>query len=114
MRRSRPLLVTATAAVIALGGLAGAQAQVISSTDDGTAPLTAAEFPQMQAQNILDALSNTDPVSPGTPNGYHNGYAGLGFDDPDFDGSARRVFVLDCSTLTNGCDSGSAPASRIN
>ena len=74
--------------------------------------MTAAEFPQAQAQAMANALSNINAAAPGTPNGYHNGYRLLGFDDPDFGGATRPVFVLDCSTV-GGCDSGDAPADRI-
>ena len=81
--------------------------------DDGMTPLTAAEFPQLQAQNLATALSNTTAASPGNPSGLHNGYADQGFDAPDFGGSPRQTFVLDCSTI-GGCDSGNASADRIN
>lgn len=80
--------------------------------DNGDINILPAEFPQTQAQIIANALSNTNPPIMGNPNGYHNGYRNLGFDDPDFNGSPRQVFVLDCSTV-GGCDSGNAPADRI-
>ncbi len=86
---------------------------VTYTPDDGTAPLTAAEFPQLQAQRLATALSNTNAATPGTPNGLHNGYAAQGFGTPDFNGSPRQTLVLDCSTI-GGCDSGNAPADRIN
>jgi hypothetical protein len=119
----RRLGVTAlvTAGLLVASAAAG-YGQVINTTndgysvdftpDDGTAPVTAAEFPQVQAQRIADALSNTSTPAAGNPNGLHNGYAGLGFNAPDFAGSPRRVFVLDCAPV-GGCDSSDAPADRI-
>jgi von Willebrand factor type A domain len=70
-------------------------------------------FPQAQAQNIANALSNNNAAAAGNPNGNHGGYTGLGFLTPDFGGTPRNVFVFDCSQH-GGCDSGNAPADRIN
>ena len=86
---------------------------VTYTPDDGMGAVTAAEFPQIQAQRLATALSNANAVSPGVPNGLHNGYAAEGFDAPDFNGASRQVLVLDCSTI-GGCDSGTAPSDRIN
>ena len=108
------LVATTAAAHGAVENSATNSYSVTYTADDGMAPLTAAEFPQVQAQRLATALSNNNAATPGTPNGLHNGYAAEGFDAPDFDGSGRQTFVLDCSTLSGGCDSGSAPADRIN
>ncbi|WP_028645533.1 choice-of-anchor X domain-containing protein [Nocardioides sp. URHA0020] len=86
---------------------------VTYTPDDGMVPLTAAEFPQLQAQRLATALSNNNAVTPGNPAGLHNGYAAQGFDAPDFAGSPRQILALDCTTI-GGCDSGNAPADRIN
>jgi hypothetical protein len=71
-------------------------------------------FPTSQAQNVADAFENTDAFTTGDPNGYHPGYLDLGFGTPDFDGSDRDIFVFDCGAHGTGCDSGNAPADRIN
>lgn len=68
-------------------------------------------MPTAQAQNIADALDNDDPAAPGDPNGYHTGHVDLGFPSPVFLGPGTEVFVSDCAP---GCDSGNAPADRIN
>lgn len=107
------LVATAAAAHGAVENSATNGYSVTYTADDGMAPLTAAEFPQVQAQRIANAYSNTNASVPGTPNGLHNGYADQGFDAPDFDGAGRQTLVLDCSTI-GGCDSGNAPADRIN
>jgi Mg-chelatase subunit ChlD len=109
-------LALAATSVLALGAVENSATNNYSVTytqDDGTAPLTAAEFPQIQAQRLATALSNGNAATPGTPNGLHNGYAAQGFDAPDFGGSPRQTFVADCSAF-GGCDSGNAPADRIN
>lgn len=115
------LVACAAAGMIATMTTATGHGDVINTTndgysveftpDDGMNPLTAGEFPQLQAQRLADALSNTSAPATGNPNGYHNGYDALGFDAPDFDGTDRDVQVFDCA---GGCDSGSAPADRIN
>src|SRR3954447_11404032 len=98
------LVATTAAAHGAVENSATNSYSVTYTADDGTAPLTAAEFPQLQAQRLATALSNTNPSIPGTPNGLHNGYAAQGFAAPDFNGSPRQTFVADCSTI-GGCDS---------
>ncbi|NOZ49947.1 MAG: VWA domain-containing protein, partial [Chloroflexi bacterium] len=70
-------------------------------------------FPTTQAQNLANALNNNNAAAAGNPNGYHNGYTNLGFRTPDFGGTPRQVDVYDCSQH-GGCDSGNAPADRIN
>jgi len=122
MRRT-PLALAALTGSLALSVGLSANAALINTTndsysvdytpDDGVAPLTGAEFPQAQAQRLADALSNTNAATTGNPNGLHNGYLGEGFDAPDFDGSPRRVYVLDCTMVSGGCDTGDAPADRI-
>ncbi|NOZ72000.1 MAG: VWA domain-containing protein [Chloroflexi bacterium] len=70
-------------------------------------------FPTTQAQNLANALNNNNVAAVGNPNGYHTGYTSLGFRTPDFGGTPRQVDVYDCSQH-GGCDSGNAPADRIN
>jgi Mg-chelatase subunit ChlD len=70
-------------------------------------------MPTAQAQNMANALDNANASAVGNPNGNHNGFTGLGFLAPDFNGAERRVEVFDCS-MHGGCDSGNAPADRIN
>jgi hypothetical protein len=70
-------------------------------------------MPQAQAQNMANALDNSNAASTGNPNGYHAGYVNLGFGAPDFNGAERQVQVFDCGAH-GGCDSGNAPADRIN
>ncbi|NOX63037.1 MAG: VWA domain-containing protein [Chloroflexi bacterium] len=71
-------------------------------------------LPDAQAQAMANALNNNATPSPGNPNGYHTGYTSLGFRAPDFAGaSPRTVDVYDCAPH-GGCDSGNAPADRIN
>lgn len=122
-KRRRRALAGLTAIAVTFSGAVAASGAIINSTndgysvdytpDDGMNPLTAAEFPDLQAQRILDAKSNTNTSTLGNPNGYHNGYTSLGFVDPDFDGDPRRTFVMDCSTLSGGCDSGMANHTQI-
>lgn len=82
-------------------------------TNDNPPPATDGNFfPSAQAQNIANALNNNNPSTAGNPNGYHNGYTDLGFRAPDFGGTNRDVNVFDCS-MHGGCDSGNAPADRI-
>ena len=110
---SAALAATSMSAIGAVENSPSNNYSVTYTPDDGTAPLTAAEFPQVQAQRLAAALSNNNAATAGTPNGLHNGYAAQGFDAPDFNGAARQTLVLDCSTI-GGCDSGNAPADRIN
>lgn len=70
-------------------------------------------FPTAQAQSAADALDRSGASAAGNPNGYHNGYVGLGFLAADFDGAELGTRVFDCS-MHGGCDSGNAPADRIN
>lgn len=70
-------------------------------------------FPDALAQNVADALHNNNTAVPGTPNGYHTGYTNLGFQTPEFGGTPRNTMIFDCSQH-GGCDSGNAPADRIN
>ncbi len=70
-------------------------------------------MPDAQAQNMANALSNGNAASAGNPNGYHDGYTNLGFLAPNFGGANRPVFTFDCGAH-GGCDSGNAPADRIN
>jgi len=70
-------------------------------------------FPTAQAQSAADALDRSGASAAGNPNGYHNGYVGLGFLAPDFDGADLQTLVFDCGQH-GGCDSGNAPADRIN
>ena len=70
-------------------------------------------LPTAQAVNMANALDNNDVPAAGTPNGYHRGYTDLGFGAPDFAGAERQVQVFDCGPH-GGCDSGNAPADRIN
>ncbi len=65
------------------------------------------------AQNMANALDNSNASTAGNPNGYHNGYTAQGFSAADFAGSDADVQVFDCSDH-GGCDSGNAPADRIN
>jgi len=121
--RTTPLALAALTSALALGVGMTARADIINTTndnysvdftpDDGVAPLNGNEFPQAQAQRIADAFSNTTTPTAGNPNGLHNGYDAQGFDAPDFNGAARRVFMLDCTMVSGGCDSGDAPADRI-
>lgn len=69
--------------------------------------------PTTQAQNIANAYDNANAPLAGAPNGYHAGYANLGFLAPSFGGSPRQTFVFDCMAH-GGCDSGNAPSDRIN
>jgi Mg-chelatase subunit ChlD len=83
-------------------------------TNNNPPPAVDANYmPTAQAQNMANALDNANASAVGNPNGYHNGYVGLGFLAPDFNGAERRVEVFDCS-MHGGCDSGNAPADRIN
>ena len=117
-RLAVPALIAGLVAMAAVPAFAAtintaANGYVVNFTlDDGMAPQTAAEFPQAQAQAMADALSNGNAATPGTPNGYHNGYNALGFDDPDFGGATRPINVIDC-VAAGGCDSGDAPADQI-
>jgi len=70
-------------------------------------------FPTTQAQSAADALDRSGASAAGNPNGYHNGYVGLGFLAPDFDGADLQTLIFDCGNH-GGCDSGNAPADRIN
>lgn len=70
-------------------------------------------FSTTQAQNIANAFDNANAPLVGTPNGYHAGYANLGFLAPSYGGSPRQAFVFDCAAH-GGCDSGNAPSDRIN
>ena len=80
-------------------------------TDDNPPPASDTNYvPAIQAQRAADALDNNNTPSTGNPNGYHNGYIGLGFLGPDFVGTPRRVFMYACTN----CDSGNAPADLIN
>ena len=70
-------------------------------------------MPTAQANNMANALDNSGATAVGNPNGYHAGYVGLSFGAPDFNGAERQVQVFDCGAH-GGCDSGNAPADRIN
>jgi len=83
-------------------------------TNDTPPPAADTNYmPTAQAQNMANALDNSNASATGNPNGYHNGYVGLGFLAPDFNGAERSVQVFDCA-MHGGCDSGNAPADRIN
>jgi von Willebrand factor type A domain/Carboxypeptidase regulatory-like domain len=69
--------------------------------------------PMSQAQSAADSLDRSGSSSTGNPAGYHPGYVDLGFMAPDFDGSDRETFIFDCNGVGD-CDSGNAPADRIN
>ena len=82
-------------------------------TNDNPPPATDMNyFSTAQAQNLANALDNGNTATPGNPNGYHAGYVNLGFLAPDFDGASRDINIFDC-TPHGGCDSGNAPANRI-
>ncbi len=68
--------------------------------------------PTTQAQNLANAFDNANVPAVGAPNGYHAGYAGLGFVAPSF-GGTKQTFVFDCAPH-GGCDTGNAPSDRIN
>jgi hypothetical protein len=70
-------------------------------------------IPMSQAQSAADALDRNGASSAGNPAGYHPGYVDLGFMAPDFDGADRETFIFDCNAVGD-CDSGNAPAKRIN
>lgn len=70
-------------------------------------------MPDAQAQNMANALNNNNAVVAGNPNGNHTGFTNLGFRTPQFGGTPRNVMTFDCSEH-GGCDSGNAPADRIN
>lgn len=70
-------------------------------------------FPTSQAQSAADALDRSGASAAGNPAGYHDGYVGLGFLAPDFDGADLQTLIFDCGQH-GGCDSGNAPADRIN
>lgn len=85
----------------------------VNFTNANPPPATDANFfPSTQAQNIANALNNSNPATAGNPNGYHTGYTNLGFGAPDFGGTPRNVNVFDC-TPHGGCDSGNAPDDKI-
>jgi hypothetical protein len=85
----------------------------IRFTDDNPPPATDANYmPNGQSQNMANALDNNNAAATGNPNGYHPGYTNQGFLAPSFGGS-NDVFVFNCSDH-GGCDSGNAPADRIN
>jgi len=69
--------------------------------------------PTAQAQSAADSLDRSGASSTGNPTGYHDGYVDLGFLAPDFDGSDPETFFWDCNAA-GSCDSGNAPATRIN
>jgi len=69
-------------------------------------------MPAAQAQLMANAIDNNNAATQGTPNGSHSGYVNLGFGAPDFGGTPRNINVFDCGPH-GGCDSGSAPADRI-
>jgi Mg-chelatase subunit ChlD len=71
-------------------------------------------FPDGQAQNLANAFHNNNAASQGNPNGHHPAFVNLGFLAPDFEGDTRNIYAFDCSQHGNGCDSGNAPADRIN
>ena len=86
----------------------------IRYTNDNPPPATDMNyFSTAQAQNMANALDNNNVATPGNPNGYHPGYVNLGFLGPDFNGADQNVNVFDCGPH-GGCDSGNAPADRIN
>lgn len=95
------------------------QSYIVNYTNDNayTPPLSGGDdanwFPTSQAQNLANALDNSGPSAVGAPNGHHSGFLDLGFGTPDYDGSSRDTFVFDCGPH-GGCDSGNAPADRIN
>lgn len=70
-----------------------------------------------QAQQAADALARGGNPTPGNPKGYHDGYLGLGFEEPYFSGD-RDVYYWDCKVVNDpdaqGCDNGQATSSRIN
>ena len=68
-------------------------------------------FTTAQAQRVANALTNGNAAATGNPNGYHNGYIGLGFSAPSFGGTGN-VNIFDCSQH-GGCDMSNAPANRI-
>jgi hypothetical protein len=75
-------------------------------------------FSIQQAQQAADALADGGNAVPGYPKGYHDGYIGIGFDEPYFTND-RDVFYWDCKITDEdselkGCDNGQAQSSRIN
>jgi hypothetical protein len=84
----------------------------VNYTNDNPPPAVDANyFTTAQAQRIANSLSNSNAASTGNPNGYHNGYVNLGFSASSF-GGAGNVNIFNCG-LIGGCDSGNAPADRI-